>query len=59
MKFSLACGDVMPGCMSRFESTSHDDLLQQMGAHAASSHGITDITPDLLRRVESTMVSSA
>ena len=59
MKFSLACGDVMPGCMSRFENTSRDDLLSEVGAHAAAQHGITDFTPDLLRMVEAKVVRSA
>ena len=53
MKFSLACGDVMPGCVSRFESSSRDDLLGQVAAHAAADHGITEITPDVLHAVES------
>lgn len=57
MKFSLACGDVMPGCVSRFESGSRDDLLGQVGTHAASAHGITEITPDVLRAVESKIVA--
>lgn len=57
MKFSLSCGDVMPGCVSRFESTTKDDLLGQVGAHATADHGITEITPDVLRAVESRIVS--
>lgn len=59
MKFSLSCGDVMPGCVSRFESSSRDDLLGQVAAHAAAHHGVTDITPDVLRSVESRIVASA
>lgn len=57
MKFSLACGDVMPGCVSRFESSSKEDLLGQVGSHAAADHGITEITPDVLRAVESQIVA--
>lgn len=53
MKFSLACGDVMPGCVSRFESASKDDLLAQVADHAAAEHGLTEITPDVLTAVES------
>lgn len=59
MKFSLACGDVMPGCVSRFESTSRDDLLGQVATHAAAEHGITEITPDVLAAVESKIVAVA
>ncbi len=53
MTFKLACGDVMPGCAARFENTDRDLLLGEIAAHAASAHGITDITPAVLRQVES------
>ncbi|HXH77490.1 DUF1059 domain-containing protein [Nocardioides sp.] len=59
MKFSLACGDVMPGCVARFESNSRDDLLGQIGAHATTHHGINELSPDMLRSVDSLIVASA
>ena len=31
----LSCGDVMPGCAATFEADSEDDLLAQVGPHAA------------------------
>ena len=58
MKFSLACGDVMPGCVSRFESSSRDDLLSQVANHAAKDHGITDITPEIRTAVERQIVAA-
>jgi predicted small metal-binding protein len=59
MTFKLACGDVMPGCAARFENTDRDDLLQQVAGHAAEAHGITDITPEVLRAVESKIAVTA
>ncbi|QBR92616.1 DUF1059 domain-containing protein [Nocardioides euryhalodurans] len=59
MKFSLACGDVMPGCVSRFETGDRDLLLQQVATHAAADHGITEITPEVLQAVESRIVAVA
>jgi predicted small metal-binding protein len=53
MTFKLACGDVMPGCTARFEDTDKQQMLQEVAAHAASEHGITEITPDVLAAVES------
>jgi predicted small metal-binding protein len=53
MTFKLACGDVMPGCSAHFESSSKDVLMSDVARHAASAHGITDITPDILRAVNS------
>jgi predicted small metal-binding protein len=49
----------MPGCSARFESTDRDRLMSQIGAHAAEEHGITTITPDILRAVQSRIVVSA
>lgn len=57
MTFKLACGDVMPGCAARFEADSRDDLMQQVAAHAAQAHGITDITPEVADAVGSRIVS--
>jgi predicted small metal-binding protein len=53
MTFKLACGDVMPGCAARFENHDRGSMLAQVAAHAAAAHGITEITPDVLRAVES------
>lgn len=59
MTFKLACGDVMPGCSARFETNDRDALLAQVAGHAAEAHGITDITPDILRAVEGKIVVAA
>jgi predicted small metal-binding protein len=55
--FKLACGDVMPGCPARFETTDHDLLLSQVAGHAADAHGITDITPDVRHAIEAKIAS--
>jgi predicted small metal-binding protein len=53
MTFTLACGDVMPGCSARFEAGSREELLGMVAPHAAEVHGITEITPDVLQAVDS------
>lgn len=58
MTFSLACGDVMPGCEARFSAGSRDDLMSQVAQHAAEAHGITEITPEVARAVESRIVAA-
>lgn len=52
MSFSLACGDVMPGCSARFEADTKDVLLGQVAEHAKHDHGIEEITPEVLGAVE-------
>ena len=57
--FKLACGDVMPGCAARFENSDRGQLLGQVAEHAASAHGITEITPPVLAAVEEKIVFAA
>lgn len=59
MTFKLACGDVMPGCDARFESTDRDLLMGEVAEHAAQVHGITELTPEVVRSVEDKIAVSA
>lgn len=59
MTFKLACGDVMPGCSARFESNDRDDLMLQVGAHAAEAHGLTDISPEVRQSIEDKIAVAA
>jgi predicted small metal-binding protein len=55
--FKLACGDVMPGCPARFETTDRDLLLGRVATHARDAHGIVDLTPEVVRAVEAKIAS--
>jgi predicted small metal-binding protein len=57
MTFKLACGDVMPGCAARFETSSKDELMQQVSAHAAEAHGIEEVTPEVAEAVEGKIIT--
>jgi predicted small metal-binding protein len=57
MKFSLSCGDAMPGCSARFEDDSRDVILQQVAAHARQDHGVVDVTPEMLEAIGANIVS--
>jgi predicted small metal-binding protein len=48
MKFTLSCGDAMPGCSARFEEDSRQRILELVAAHAREVHGVTDVTPEML-----------
>ncbi|MGH2901462.1 MAG: DUF1059 domain-containing protein [Solirubrobacteraceae bacterium] len=52
MAYSIACGDVMPGCAARFDAETKDALLAAVAAHAHDEHGIEEVTPDVLAAVE-------
>lgn len=52
------CGDVVPGCGEEFTG-SEDEILTQVGAHAASAHGMTEVGPELVDTVRSHMTPVA
>lgn len=58
MTFTLACGDVMPGCAARFEDTDKDALMRAVGQHAAEFHGITTFSPEILAAVDSKIIAA-
>ena len=43
----FACGDVIPGCDATFSATDDDGIFAQVVPHAASAHGVTEVTPEL------------
>ena len=38
MNFTMACGDVIPGCPAIFEADTQEDLMAQVAAHANAVH---------------------
>lgn len=56
---AFACGDVVPGCEARWVCSTDDEILAQVAAHAASAHGLNEITPELVGAVRSNIVVAA
>ena len=52
MPYRLACAKLMPGCDFKAEADTEEELLEKAAAHAAKSHGIKEITPDLVSKVK-------
>ncbi len=48
----IACGDVVPGCDFTATAATEEELLKQVTAHAAHSHGVTTVTPELAEKVK-------
>lgn len=57
--FKLACGDVMPGCAARFESSDRSQLMGQVASHAAAVHGLTSLSSDAMASIESKILFAA
>jgi predicted small metal-binding protein len=58
MKYTLSCGDAVPGCSARFEEDSRELVLQQVAAHAREDHGVADVTPEMLAAMDANIVSA-
>ena len=52
MTWTLACGDVLPGCTSVLAGETRDAVLAAVGAHAAADHGVSDVDAATLAAVE-------
>lgn len=52
MSYSIACGDIVPGCAATLEAGSEDALMAQVSDHARDEHGVTEITPELAEQVK-------
>ncbi len=47
----FACGDVVPGCDAIFSASSMEGILEQVGAHARTAHGLQSVSPELASSV--------
>ena len=52
MSKQLACGDVVPGCGFKADAATEDELIKKVAAHAAQSHGVKEVTPELAAKLK-------
>ncbi len=53
----FSCGDVIPGCTATFSGECEDDILTQLGPHAAQTHGMSDVPDDILQQARSAITT--
>ena len=53
---SFACGDVVPGCEARWVCSTDDEILVNVAAHAAETHGLVDLPADVVHAVHKAIV---
>jgi predicted small metal-binding protein len=58
MTHTLACGDVMPGCDAKFTADTEDEILAAAARHVDETHGISEISPEVLDAVKSAIKQS-
>lgn len=55
MAKKISCSDVVPGCGFKAEASSEEELLKKVAKHAGEEHGLKEVTPDVLRKVKSSI----
>jgi predicted small metal-binding protein len=53
----IACAEIVPDCPFTASAATEEELLQQVAAHAAHDHGITEITPEVVAKVKAAIKS--
>lgn len=48
----FTCGSIVPGCDARFTGETEEEILEQVPAHAAEAHGMTDVPPEVVEQVK-------
>jgi predicted small metal-binding protein len=48
----ISCGDIMDGCPFTAEAATDAELVDKVKAHAATEHGVKEVTPELAAKVE-------
>lgn len=48
----LHCGDLMAGCQHVVRGATEEEGLRQTAKHAAETHNIKEVTPDLVAKVK-------
>ncbi len=52
----FACGELVPGCGSKFEAESEGELFQQIEAHARDEHGMDEVPPEVQDQIRARIV---
>jgi predicted small metal-binding protein len=52
MSKSIQCSELFPGCDYHGVAESEEALLQMAAEHAATEHGITELTEEIVAKVK-------
>ncbi len=48
----IACAALVPDCPFEATAPTEEELMEMVAAHAAHTHGITEVTPELAAKVK-------
>ena len=51
MAKTLYCTEIVPGCTHIMTGADEDDVMRQAADHAATEHGMADVSDDLTAKI--------
>ena len=58
MSYEFECTNVVPGCEGKVSGETRDEVLQAAAAHAADTHGMTELSDDVVEAVKAAIVEA-
>jgi predicted small metal-binding protein len=55
MSKEINCAEVFAGCTFHAQAGTEEELLEIVAEHAAKTHGMTEVTPEVLQTIRSTI----
>jgi predicted small metal-binding protein len=49
------CGAIVPGCETKFEGESEQEILDQVWTHARDEHGMPEVPGEIVDRIRSSI----
>ena len=47
------CGEIVPGCETKIQGESDDEVLAKVAVHAREAHGMDEVPPEVADNVRS------
>lgn len=54
----FACGDVVPGCDTRWIGSDEEEIVARVRAHVREAHGIAEVPRSLIAEIRTRVVSA-
>ncbi|UGS36074.1 hypothetical protein DSM104329_02472 [Capillimicrobium parvum] len=50
------CGEIVPGCDTKIEGRTEDEILEDVAVHAREAHGMDEVPPEVEERIRDAIV---
>lgn len=50
------CGEIVPGCETKIQGESDEEILEHVADHAREAHGMDEVPPEVVERIRAVIV---